>query len=326
MKFCIYGAGAIGGLIGAHLARVGEDVTLIARGAHLAAMREKGLKVSGHSGDFTVHPRAVEDPAEAGPQDYVIVALKSHQVSGIAEKMKPLLGPNTAVVMAVNGVPWWYFYGREGALKERRLPSVDPGDAQWRHIGPERIIGCVVYPAAEVVAPGELRHVENDRFTLGEASNQKTKRVAALSKAFAAAGFKAPVRTDIRTEIWVKLWGNVAFNPLSALTGGTLKSIAEDPATRAVARSAMGEAEAVASQLGVTMPIPVEKRIDGAAGVGEHKTSMLQDFERGRPVELDAIVGAVAELGRLVGVPTPMIDTLYAMTRHKAVKAGLYPG
>jgi 2-dehydropantoate 2-reductase len=184
----------------------------------------------------------------------------------------------------------------------------------------------VVYPAAEVVAPGELRHVENDRFSLGEPSNKKTARVKALSEAFMAAGFKAPVKADIRTEIWVKLWGNVAFNPISALTGGTLKSIAEEPGTRAVARSVMNEAEAIANKLGVTMPIPVEKRIDGAAGVGEHKTSMLQDFERGRPVELDAIVGAVAELGRLVNVPTPMIDTIYALTRHKAVKAGLYPG
>jgi 2-dehydropantoate 2-reductase len=326
MKFCIYGAGAIGGLIGAHLARSGEDVTLIARGAHLAAMREKGLKVSGHGGDFTVQPRVTEDPAEAGPQDYVIVALKAHQVSGVAAKMKPLLGPKTAVVMAVNGMPWWYFYGIDGPLKDRRLPSVDPGDAQWRHIGPARIIGCVVYPAAEVVAPGELRHVENDRFTLGESNNTKSARVLALGQAFTAAGFKAPVKADIRTEIWVKLWGNVAFNPISALTGGTLKSIAEDPATRAVARGVMNEAEAIANKLGVTMPILVEKRIDGAAGVGEHKTSMLQDFERGRPVELDAIVGAVAELGRLVGVPTPMIDTIYALTKHKAVKAGLYPG
>jgi 2-dehydropantoate 2-reductase len=326
MKFCIYGAGAIGGLIGAHLARTGEDVTLIARGAHLAAMRENGLQVSGHSGAFTVHPRVTEDPAEAGVQDYVIVALKAHQVATVAEKMKPLLGPKTAVVMAVNGVPWWYFHGMEGPLADRRLPSVDPGNAQWQHIGPERVIGCVVYPAAEVVAPGVLRHVENDRFSLGEASNQKTERVSALSQAFVAAGFKAPVKTDIRTEIWVKLWGNVAFNPISALTGGTLKSIAEDPATRSVARAVMDEAEAIAGQLGVKMPIPVEKRIAGAAGVGEHKTSMLQDFERGRPIELDAIVGAVAELGRLVGVPTPMIDTVYALTRHKAIKAGLYPG
>jgi len=326
VKFCIYGAGAIGGLIGAHLARTGEEVTLIARGPHLAAMRERGLKVSGHSGTFTVHPRATEDPAEAGPQDYVIVALKAHAVAGVAEKMKPLLGPNTAVVMAVNGVPWWYFHGLDGPYQDRRLPIVDPEDRQWRHIGPERVIGCVVYPAAEITAPGELHHVENDRFTLGEPSNQKTERVLALSRAFVAAGFKAPAKTDIRTEIWVKLWGNVAFNPISARTGGTLKGICDDPSTRGVARAVMQEAEAIANKLGITMPIPVDRRIDGAAGVGEHKTSMLQDFERGRPVELDAIVGAVAELGRLVGQPTPMIDAIYALTRHKAVRAGLYPG
>jgi 2-dehydropantoate 2-reductase len=324
MKFCIYGAGAIGGLLGAHLARIGEEVTLIARGPHLAAMREKGLKVSGHSGDFTVTPRATDNPAEAGPQDYVIVALKAHSVAPIAEQMKPLLGPDTAVVMAVNGVPWWYFHGLEGALQDRRIPMVDPGDRQWRHIGPERVIGCVVYPAAEVTAPGEIRHVENDRFSLGEPDNARSERVLALSKALAKAGFKAPVKTDIRTEIWVKLWGNVAFNPISALTGGTLKSICEDPMTRTTARGVMAEAEAIANKLGVTMPLAVDKRIDGAAAVGEHKTSMLQDFERGRPVELDAVVGAVAELGKLVGQPTPMIDALCALTRHKAIRAGLY--
>jgi 2-dehydropantoate 2-reductase len=326
MKFCIYGAGAIGGLIGAHLARAGEDVTLIARGPHLAAMRERGLKVTGHGGDFTVRPRVTEDPAEAGPQDYVVVALKAHAVAGVADKMAPLLGPKTAVVMAVNGVPWWYFHGVDGALKDRRIPLVDPGDAQWRHIGPKRVIGCVVYPAAEVLAPGELRHVENDRFSLGEPDDTKSERVLALSRAFVAAGFKAPVKSDIRTEIWVKLWGNVAFNPISALTGGTLKSIGEDPDTRAVARAVMNEAEAIANKLGITMPIAVEKRIDGATAVGDHKTSMLQDFERGRPVELDAVVGAVAELGRLVGQPTPMIDLMFALTKHKAIRAGLYPG
>jgi 2-dehydropantoate 2-reductase len=324
MKFCIYGAGAIGGLIGAHLARIGEDVTLIARGPHLAAMRRTGLKVSGHSGDFTVAPKATDNPAEAGPQDYVIVALKAHSVAPVAEQMAPLLGPETAVVMAVNGVPWWYFHGLEGALKDRRIPMVDPGDRQWRHIGPERVIGCVVYPAAEVTAPGEIRHVENDRFSLGEPDDSRSERVLALSRTLAKAGFKAPVKTDIRTEIWVKLWGNVAFNPISALTGGTLKSICEDPMTRATARSVMAEAEAIANKLGVTMPLAVDKRIDGAAAVGEHKTSMLQDFERGRPVELDAVVGAVAELGRLVGQPTPMIDAIYALTRHKAIRAGLY--
>jgi 2-dehydropantoate 2-reductase len=221
-------------------------------------------------------------------------------------------------------VPWWYFHGVEGALKDRRLASVDPDGRQWDVIGPQRVLGCVVYPAAEISAPGELRHVEGDRFSLGEPDGSKSERVVALSKALIASGLKAPVKTDIRAEIWVKLWGNVAFNPISALTGGTLKQICDDPATRACAKTMMLETQAIAARLGITMPIEVERRIDGAAGVGEHKTSMLQDFERGRPIELDAIVGAVAELGRIVDVPCPMIDAIYGLTRQKAVLAGIY--
>jgi len=325
MKICVYGAGAIGGLLGGHLARTGEDVTLIARGEHLAAMRAQGLKIAGMSGSFTVKPRVTDDPAEAGPQDCVIVALKAHQVAAIAGRMAPLLGPRTGVVTAANGVPWWYFHGFEGALSDRRLKSVDPDGKQWDLIGPERAIGCVIYPAAEIVAPGEIRHIENDRLCLGEPDGSKSKRVTALSRALVAAGFKCPVKADIRADIWVKLWGNVAFNPISALTGATLKAICDDPGTRAVARSVMNEAEKVAAKLGVTMPIDVERRIDGAGSVGEHKTSMLQDFERGRPIELDAIVGAVAELGDIVGVPTPMVDSIYALTRRKAVAAALLP-
>ncbi len=325
MKICIYGAGAIGGLLGAHLARAGEDVTLIARGEHLDAMRGKGLTVAGPNGTFTVTPRVTDDPAAAGPQDYVIVALKAHAVAGIADRMGPLLGAKTAVVMAVNGVPWWYFHGIEGNLRDRRLSSVDPDGRQWDLIGPARAIGCVVYPSAEIVAPGEIRHMEGDRFTLGEPDGSKSERVTAQGRAFIAAGLKAPVKTDIRTEIWVKLWGNVAFNPISALTGGTLQAICEDRGTRALAKAIMQEAEAVAAKLGIIMPIDVERRIDGAAATGEHKTSMLQDFERGRPIELDAIVGAVAELGDLVGVPTPMIEAIYALTRQKAAVAGILP-
>ncbi len=323
MKIAIYGAGAIGGLIGAHLARIGHDVTLIARGAHLAALKEKGLRLSGHSGDFTVHPRATEDAREAGPQDFVIVALKANAVPAIAEKLLPLLKEDTGIVMAVNGVPWWYFYGQEGPHKDARLPSVDPEGKLWDLVGPQRIIGCVVYPAAEVVEPGHIHHVENDRFSLGEASGEKSARVQALSAAFIAAGFKAPVKPDIRTEIWVKLWGNVAFNPLSALTGGTLARICGDAETRAIAKAMMSEAEAIANALGVKMPIDVEKRINGAAAVGEHKTSMLQDIERGRPIELEAIVGAVRDLGQLVGVPTPTINTIYALVKQKAAILGL---
>jgi 2-dehydropantoate 2-reductase len=323
VKIAIYGAGAIGGLMGAHLARVGEEVTLIARGAHLAAMRQNGLVVQHGGESFTVHPQATDDPATAGIQDFVIIALKAQSVPPLADKLAPMLGAETAVVMAVNGVPWWYFHGVGGALEGRRLASVDPGDAQWRHIGPERVIGCVVYPAAEIVEPGILKHVEGDRFTLGEPTGEKSDRVTRLSRALIASGLKAPVRSDIRTEMWVKLWGNVAFNPLTALTGATLDRLCTEPGTRAVARAMMREAEAVANALGVKMPVDIERRIDGAAAIGAHKTSMLQDFERGRPIELDAIVGAVAELGHLVSVPTPTIDMIYALTRQKAAVAGL---
>jgi 2-dehydropantoate 2-reductase len=323
VKICVYGAGAIGGLIGGHLARTGEDVTLLARGEHLAAMRAKGLSITDMSGAFTVKPRLTDDPADVGPQDCVIVALKAHQVAGIADRMAPLLGPETAVVTAANGVPWWYFHGLEGPLRDRRLSSVDPDGKLWNLIGPQRAVGCVVYPAAEITAPGQIRHIENDRLTLGEPDGSKSDRAARLSRALIACGFKSPVKTDIRTEIWVKLWGNVAFNPISALTGATLKAICEDAGTRAAARAIMNEAEAVAAKLGIRMPIDVESRIDGAASVGEHKTSMLQDFERGRPIELDAIVGAVAELGDIVGVNTPMIDAIYALTRSKAIAAGV---
>jgi 2-dehydropantoate 2-reductase len=323
MKIAIYGAGAIGGLMGAHLARAGEEVTLIARGPHLAAMQAKGLVVDHDGGEFTVHPRAVERPEDAGIQDYIVIALKAQSVPPLADKLAPMMGPQTAVVMAVNGVPWWYFYGIEGPLKDTRLASVDPGDRQWNLIGPERVIGCVVHPAAEIVEPGRIKHVEGDRFPLGEPTNEKTERVQALSRALIASGLKAPVRADIRTEMWVKLWGNVAFNPLTALTGATLDRVCTEPGSRAVATAMMRETEAVANALGVKMPIEVERRINGAAAIGAHKTSMLQDFERGRPIELDAIVGAVCELGRLTGVPTPTIDTIYTLTKQKAEVAGL---
>ncbi|MEZ5829568.1 MAG: 2-dehydropantoate 2-reductase [Dongiaceae bacterium] len=325
MKICVYGAGAIGGLIGAHLARTGEEVTLIARGPHLAAIRAKGLKVTGVSGSFTVKPRVTDDPSEAGPQDYVVIALKAHQVAGVADRMGALLSPQTAIVTAMNGVPWWYFHGVTGPLRDRRLASVDPDGRQWDLIGPERAIGCAVYLAAEIIAPGEIRHIERDQLTLGEPDGSASERVAALRRVILATGLKSPVKPDIRTEIWIKLWGNVAFNPISALTGATMKGICDDPGTRAVAKSIMNEAEAVAAKLGVTMPIDVETRIAGAASVGEHKTSMLQDFERGRPIELDAIVGAVAELGDIVGVETPMIDAIYALTRRRAIAAGILP-
>jgi 2-dehydropantoate 2-reductase len=324
MRICIYGAGAIGGLLGARLAKAGTEVGLIARGPHLAAMRERGLTLRAEGRSFTVRPNATDDPAALGPQDFVIVTLKAHQVPGVVDRLQPLLGPDTAVVMAVNGVPWWYFHGLGGAYEGRRLPSVDPGDRQWTGIGPERIIGCVVYPAAEVVEPGVVELVEGDRFSLGEPSGERTERVERLSQVLIEAGFKAPVRPKIRDEIWVKLWGNLSFNPISALTHATLEAICADTGTRAVARAMMLEAQAIGEKLGVRFPISVDKRIDGAAAVGAHKTSMLQDLERGRPMEIDALVTAVQDMGRLVEVPTPAIDTVLALVRLRARVAGCY--
>lgn len=324
MRVCVYGAGAIGGLLGARLARAGVEVGLVARGPHLAAIQAHGLTLRSAGESLTVRPKATAEPAELGPQDYVIVALKAHQVPGVVPAMQPLLGPDTAVVMAVNGVPWWYFHGLAGPWEGRRIPSVDPGDAQWRGIGPERVIGCVVYPAAEVPEPGVIELVEGDRFSLGEPSGARTPRLEALSQALIEAGFKAPIRAKIRDEIWVKLWGNLSFNPISALTHATLDVLCTDPGTRALARAMMVEAQAIAERLGVRFPIGVDKRLDGGAAVGAHKTSMLQDLERGRPMEIDALVTAVAEMGRLVEIPTPAIDAVLALVRLRARMAGCY--
>jgi 2-dehydropantoate 2-reductase len=324
MRITIFGAGAIGGLLGAELALAGTDVTLIARGPHLKAMQEKGLTLIRDGQTRVAKPRLAEKASEVGPQDYVIVTLKAHSVPGAVEQIMPLVGPETAIVMAVNGVPWWYFYGLEGPYKDRRLASVDPGDVQWNRFGPERIIGCVVYPAADVPEPGVVRHVEGDRFILGEPDGKRTERAEKLSKALIAAGFKAPARPKIRDDIWVKLWGNVALNPISALTGGTLEEIVGDPAVRATARNVMVEAQKVAEALGIKFPIDVDRRLDGAGAVGAHKTSMLQDLEMGRPMEIDALVTAVAEMGRLVNVPTPTLDTVLSLVRQRARKAGCY--
>ncbi|MBI1733150.1 MAG: 2-dehydropantoate 2-reductase [Gammaproteobacteria bacterium] len=326
MKICIYGAGAIGGLLGAGLARTGHEVSLMARGPHLAAMREHGLVVRSAAGEMRCRPRCTDSAAELGVQDYVMVTLKAHSVPGIVEAMQPLLGPGTAVVMAVNGVPWWYFYRLDGPWRDRRIACVDPDDVQWRGIGPERVIGCVVYPAAEIVAPGVIEHREGDRFALGEPSGDKTERIASFAQALMDAGFKAPIRSRIRDDIWIKLWGNLSFNPISALTGATLDIIATDPDTRPVARTMMLEAQAVAERLGVRFPIDVDRRIDGAAAVGGHKTSMLQDLELGRPMEIDALVTAVQEMGLLVEIPTPTLDMVLALVRQRARAAGCYPG
>jgi len=323
MKICIYGAGAIGGYLGAQLSLAGEDVTLIARGPHLEAMQKDGLRLRIGDEEKVARPFCTSDPAEAGKQDFVIVTLKAHSVPGIVDAMQPLLGPDTAVVSAVNGVPWWYFYKLQGPWENRRIESVDPGGKQWDHIGPERAIGCVVYPACDVPEPGVIQHISGDRFTLGEPSGEKTERVMTISKSLIGAGFKAPVRR-IRDEIWVKLWGNLCFNPISALTQATLDIVATEAGTRAVARAMMLEAQAIGEKLGVRFGVDVDKRIDGAAAVGAHRTSMLQDLEKGRPMEIDALVTAVQEMGRMVEVPTPTIDVVLALVQQRGRVAGCY--
>jgi 2-dehydropantoate 2-reductase len=324
MRICIYGAGAIGGYLGAGLALAGADVTLIARGPHLAAMQANGLKLRIDGEERIAKVSATENPAAAGPQDFVIVTLKAHSVPPIAEKFAPLFHKDTAIVWGVNGIPWWYFHGLEGPYRDRRIECLDPGGVLWKHIGPERIIGCAVYPAAEVPEPGTIQHVEGDRFSLGEPSGERTERIQALSKALIDAGFKAPVRPRIRDELWVKLWGNVSFNPISALTHATLATIGTDPGTREIARRMMLEAQAIGEKLGVKFAIDVEKRINGAVEVGAHKTSMLQDLERGRPMEIDALVTAVQEMGRMVDVDTPYIDAVLALVQQRAREAGCY--
>ncbi|WP_347312531.1 2-dehydropantoate 2-reductase [Defluviimonas sp. SAOS-178_SWC] len=321
MRICIFGAGAIGGYLGAKLAASGADVSLVARGAHLDAIRTKGLTLI-EDGQETCHKvRASADPSELGRQDYVILTLKAHSVPAIVDRMAPLLGPSSTVVSGVNGVPWWYFHKIGGPLEGTRLRSVDPGDVQWNGIGPDRVLGCVVYPAAEVTEPGTVRHIEGNRFSLGEPDGSKSDRALALSAALSAAGLKAPVRPKLRDEIWVKLWGNLSFNPISALTHATLDVLCTDPGTRAIVRAMMLEAQVIAEKLGVTFPIDVDRRIDGGAAVGAHRTSMLQDLEAGRPMEIDALIGSVQELGRLTASPTPTIDLVLALVRQRAAVA-----
>ncbi|WP_342069024.1 2-dehydropantoate 2-reductase [Yoonia algicola] len=324
MKICIFGAGAIGGYMGAKLAQAGADVSLVARGPHLKAMRENGLRLIEESGETTVKVTASDNAADLGPQDYVIVTLKAHSVPPVVPKMRPLIGDNTTIVSGVNGVPWWYFHKIGGPLEGTRLETVDPGNAQWDGFGPDRVLGCVVYPAAEVIAPGVVKHIEGNRFSLGEPDGSKSERALALSKALSAAGLKAPVRPKIRDEIWVKLWGNLSFNPISALTHATLDVLCTDPGTREVARNMMLEAQAIAEKLGVKFPIDVDRRIQGGADVGAHRTSMLQDLDQGRPMEIDALVGSVKELGRVTETPTPTIDTVLALVALRGNIAGLY--
>jgi 2-dehydropantoate 2-reductase len=324
VKIAIFGAGAIGGYLGAKLAKAGVDVTLIARGPHLAAIKANGLTLHTLDESFTVRPNATDDPAQAGEQDFVFLTIKSNSAPAIAASLKPMLRENTGVVTAMNGLPFWYFHKLGGTHEGHRLKSVDPGDLMWRHIGPQRAIGCVLDPAATIEAPGIIRHTYSDRVPIGEPDGTRSDRIQALSKAMIAAGLKAPVRPRIRTDIWIKLWGNVCFNPLSALTGATLDVLATDAELAPLVMALMSEARAVGEALGIDFLIDTQKRIAGAADAGAHKTSMLQDLESGRPMEIDPIVGAVVEIGRMLNMPTPTIDIVLALVRRRAIEAGCY--
>jgi len=316
MKIAIIGAGAIGGYVGVKLALAGEDVTFIVRGANLDAIRRNGMKLLLNDGTEQVASRvkATNDYASAGPQDMVILAMKAHQVEAVAHEVPKLCGPETVVVTMQNGIPYWYFHQHGGELAGTIVRSVDPTGVIAHQVPAERVIGCVVYPASELVAPGVVKHIEGDRFPVGELDGSVSERVKAVSECFTRAGFRAPVLEDIRAEIWLKLWGNLTFNPISALTRSTLVDICQYGRTRELAAAMMTEAQNVAHKLGIQFRVDLQKRIAGAEKVGKHKTSMLQDVEAGRAPEIEALVGAVVELGRLTHTPTPHIDAVYALT------------
>lgn len=317
MKIAVVGAGAIGGLVGAKLARAGEDVTFLVRGAHVEAIRRGGFRLLLPDGEEQVADavQATDDYEAAGPQDIVFVAVKAHQLPEVAPKLPALFGPETCVVTLQNGVPYWYFHRHGGALEGSVVRSVDPAGDLARWLPPDRVIGCVVYPASELLRPGVVRHVEGDRLPIGELDGSTSERVLRVADCLTRAGFKAPVLEDVRAEIWLKLWGNLCFNPISGLSHATLADICQFPLSRELAASLMQEAADIAGQLGIRFRVTLEKRIAGAEKVGHHKTSMLQDIEAGRAPEIEALVGAVIELGRLVGTPTPHLCTVYALVK-----------
>ena len=316
VKIAIVGVGAIGGYVGTKLALAGEDLTFIARGANLEALRRHGIRlVTGDNEEAVPQVKATDDCAAAGPQDVIILAMKAHQVEAVAPEVPKMFGPDTVVVPMQNGIPYWYFHRYPGKLEGTRVKSVDPSGLIGEHIPCERIIGCVVYPAAELISPGVIKHVEGNRFPVGEPAGTASTRVERISKCFIRAGLQAPVLEDIRAEIWLKLWGNLTFNPISALSRATLADICQYPPSRAVAAAMMAEAQIIANKLGVSFRVSLEKRISGAERVGHHKTSMLQDVESARTLEIDALLGSVVELARLTETPTPHCDTVYALTK-----------
>ena len=325
MKICIFGAGAIGGYLAVELALAGHEVSVVARGAQLEAIRKNGLKLLIAGREKVARLAASDDPSSFGQQDFVICTLKSHQSHESAAQFQPLLGPDTAMLTAMNGIPWWYFYKLGGSFDGHHLESVDPGGRQWKLIGPERAIGCVVDPACEVIAPGVIEHHEFNRFIIGEPDGSHSQRVVALSRALTEAHFDAPIRDTIRWNVWLKLWGNVCFNPISALTHATLDRITSEPRLRELCKSMMHEAKAVSAALGINIPEEmIDRRLAAAGLVVGHKMSMLQDLERGRSMEIDALVTAVQELGQMTNVPTPTIEVVLALVQERGRQAGIY--
>ncbi len=314
MKICVVGAGAIGGLLAVKLAALGENVTVIARGPHLEAIRSQGMKLLEEDTEIVARLSATQRISEAGPQDLVILAVKAHQLGAVATDIKSLCGPRTVIVTAQNGIPWWYFFNNDGPCQGTVLQSVDPGGTIAANIDAANVLGSIIYPAAEIVAPGIIRHIEGDRISLGELNGAETERLRSLTQLLREAGFKVRMTKDLRSEIWVKLWGNCTFNPISALTHATLVDICRFSPTRSLVESAMREAQTIGERLGAHFGVSLDKRIAGAEAVGEHKTSMLQDVETGRPLEVEALVGSVIELGTLTGSPTPSLSALYACT------------
>ena len=320
MKICIVGAGATGGYLGVKLINAGFDVSLVARGAHLTAMKKKGLTLIENDKEITCSPKCSDSMKELGKMDFIFITLKAYSINGLVEEISTMFDENTSVISAYNGIPWWYFFDAEGQFKNYRIKCIDPENIQWNVITPERIIGCVVYPATEIIEPGVIKHIEGNRFSLGEPNGAQTERISSISKAMARADLKAPVRKNIRQEIWMKLIGNLAFNPLSVITEETLDVLLLNEENKKTAYEAMKEATSIMDKLNVPMSISIDQRIEGAAKVGSHKTSMLQDYERGKELELDALVVAVKEIADLLGIKTPTIDRILHTVTEKISK------
>ena len=320
MKICIVGAGATGGYLGFKLINAGFDVSLVARGTHLKAMKHSGLTVIENDKEISCFPKCSESMSDLGKMDYIFITLKAYSIPGLVNEISTMIKENTAVITAYNGIPWWYFFNIEGPFKNYRIKCIDPNNIQWDTITPERIIGCVVYPATEIIEPGVIKHIEGNRFSLGEPEGMQTERILTISKALVKAGIKAPIRSNLREEIWIKLIGNLAFNPLSVITGKTLDILASENEYRTIAYDAMEEASLIINQLGIKLKISIDQRIEGAAKVGAHKTSMLQDYEKGKELELDSLVVSIKEIGNLLGIKTPTIDKILYEVEKKISK------